>query len=104
MKMWHHKATPPSAENPGHRYVVEQGMETLVTLRRPVLAKDGKAYRYLHGPVWLGCLSTWDRQDELTLQIGTEATANHIIVPFSNVLGMQECHKVMAGTEVLVLK
>lgn len=103
MKMWHEKATPGTPTDPGARTVLEQGVESLVTLREPVMTKNGIAYRYLHGPVFVGRLSTWSRS-KADLQIGNENTANHVITPMSNVVGIQECHKVLTNPEVLTLK
>lgn len=97
MKIWIDGTTSMS------RYVREQGVESLVTLREAVMTKEGKTYRYLHGPVFIGRLTTWSKHGT-DVQVGTETTANHIITPMSNVVGIQECHKVLANPEVLVLK
>lgn len=100
MKIWQSRAD----HNADFGHVREQGVQCLVNLREPILTKDGKQYRYLYGPVWSGALDTWfSRNATHTIQIGTESTANHIIIPFTQVLSIQECHKVLNNPEVLVL-
>lgn len=81
-----------------------QGIKSLVTLRSPIRVKVGGSYSCIHGAVWAGyfdtddCTSSCVRIGEIT------DTGNHIIIPISNISGIQECNKVLKGDDILVLE
>lgn len=80
------------------------GANSLVTLIQPIMTKGGIETRYLHGPVWVGRPDNEVSKQARVIQIGTQnERGDHIIVPLSSVVSIQECNKVLNSDKVVVI-
>ncbi len=93
MKIWLFHAPNQAREN---------NTPCLVSLKEAVLAKDGKLYKYIQGPVSTGYIGI-SSSINIAIRIGNENTHNHFVILMDNVLSIQECNKVIKRDDILIL-
>lgn len=84
------------------------GEQCLCSLDKEIMGKDGLIYRFIQGPTFAGYIGPEDSESDAqicrpAIQVGHDDNPNHIIIPLSNVLSIQECHKVIKTEGVLVI-
>lgn len=81
-----------------------QDQNSLVTLIAPMMTKTGIETRYLYGPVVMGRMDDESSKSPRGIRIGTVTERNdHIIVPLTAVLTIQECNKVLKIDNLLIV-